>query len=125
MLRGVSGASVPATGTRVFDILESESPGVLENASGDMIPLHTVRAREQGLADSRERLPSKEGVRSGLGELFARHRSQSSALPPRQETFTGSHYPRSHERGPIEAGVPMGGSVFDVRLSALSRARPH
>lgn len=121
----MSSSSVPVTGERVFEILESESPRVLKDASGDLIPLHAVRARKQGLADSRGRLRSKESAHSDLAELFARNRSQSSALPLRHETFTERHYPRSRERGPVEAmrclteDHPWGTS--EARLFALLR----
>ena len=102
MLRGVTGSSVPATGTRFIDILKPQSLRIEEDASGDMFPAEGVLARDQVLADISGRFSVRESADSGSSNRHHSHDSQPLTLRANQERLTQEAFPCPPGRGPIE-----------------------
>ena len=103
MLRGMTGSSVPATGTLVFDIPKPQSLCVVKDASGGMMSADGVIARDQVMADISGRFSVRESTDSGSGKRLHSHDSQSLTLHANREQFTPGAFPCPPGRGPIEA----------------------
>lgn len=107
MLRGVNQSSFPVTGTRFIDILRLQSLRVVKGASGDMVPALAVLARDQRLAGIRDRRAARRFADFVPAFRHQHNDSRARALRVRIVRFTYELYPRSSDRGPIEAPSPF------------------
>ena len=105
MLRGVTSGHAAAQPPRFFEITNCRNFGFAQVASGKMLAVPGQPARDQANTGVGSQICADLADENEVVSEQSRDHSHFADLHPAVEEVTQTHYPRSSDRGPIEARV--------------------